>query len=282
MIKSPLNYIGGKGKLLNQIIPLFPQKINKFVDLFAGGFNVGINIEANIIYCNDQIFQIIDLYKIIKTVEIKTVLEHINMQIEKFNLSKENEDGFKKLREFYNKYKNPLDLYVLICFSFNHQVRFNSNYEYNNPFGKNRSCYNVNIKNKLIDFKNRIDKINIEFSSLDFREFSIENFNQDDFFYCDPPYLISTGTYNDGKRGFSGWGISEEMSLLNLLDNLNTKNIKFALSNVIKHKGLINEELDKWRKKYNTHFIDSDYSNSNYNLNKEDKHVTIEVLITNY
>jgi len=27
-IKSPLNYIGGKYKILNQILPLFPKQIN--------------------------------------------------------------------------------------------------------------------------------------------------------------------------------------------------------------------------------------------------------------
>ena len=36
-IKSPLNYVGGKYKLLNEIIPLFPENINTFVDLFGGG-----------------------------------------------------------------------------------------------------------------------------------------------------------------------------------------------------------------------------------------------------
>ena len=51
LIKSPLNYVGGKYKLLPQILPLFPDNINTFVDLFGGGFNVGINVKANkIIY----------------------------------------------------------------------------------------------------------------------------------------------------------------------------------------------------------------------------------------
>jgi site-specific DNA-adenine methylase len=36
-IKSPLNYVGGKFKLLPEIIPLFPTSINTFVDLFGGG-----------------------------------------------------------------------------------------------------------------------------------------------------------------------------------------------------------------------------------------------------
>ena len=35
-IKSPLNYVGGKYKLLDKIIPLLPRNINTFVDLFGG------------------------------------------------------------------------------------------------------------------------------------------------------------------------------------------------------------------------------------------------------
>ena len=59
--KSPLNYVGGKYKLLNQIIPLFPDDIDTFVDLFTGGCNVGININARKIICNDSEKVVIDL-----------------------------------------------------------------------------------------------------------------------------------------------------------------------------------------------------------------------------
>ena len=34
-IKSPLNYVGGKYKLLPQILPLFPKNIDTFIDLFG-------------------------------------------------------------------------------------------------------------------------------------------------------------------------------------------------------------------------------------------------------
>ncbi|MBD5357453.1 MAG: hypothetical protein HDR88_10685 [Bacteroides sp.] len=40
---SPLNYIGGKYKLLLQLLILFPANINTFVDLFAGGLDVTLN-----------------------------------------------------------------------------------------------------------------------------------------------------------------------------------------------------------------------------------------------
>ena len=40
-IKSPLNYVGGKYRLLKQIIPLFPKEIDTFVDLFSGELMLG-------------------------------------------------------------------------------------------------------------------------------------------------------------------------------------------------------------------------------------------------
>ena len=45
--KSPMNYIGNKYRLLKQIQPLFPKQVNKFVDLFCGGCDITINVEAS-------------------------------------------------------------------------------------------------------------------------------------------------------------------------------------------------------------------------------------------
>ena len=45
-VPSPLNYTGGKFKLLPQLLPLFPQDMDQMVDLFCGGCNVGINAAA--------------------------------------------------------------------------------------------------------------------------------------------------------------------------------------------------------------------------------------------
>ena len=53
LIQSPLNYTGGKYKLLPQILPLFPKEIDCFVDLFCGGCNVGINIDSKRVIYND-------------------------------------------------------------------------------------------------------------------------------------------------------------------------------------------------------------------------------------
>ena len=278
-LKSPLNYVGGKYKLLPQLLEYFPKEINTFVDMFSGGFNVGINVDSKKTICNDINSFIIDLYKELYKEPINNVLGHIQNRIDEYGLSKENEDGFKKFRVYYNKTKNPIDLYTLSCYSFNYQFRFNNDKEYNNPFGRNRSQFSENMRNNLILFTEKLKNMNIEFSSEQFDKLNLEDLTDKDFVYCDPPYLITTGSYNDGNRGFKDWKEEEELKLYDMLDNLNDKHIKFALSNVIEHKGKENKLLKEWSKKYKVIYLTSDYSNSSYNT-KRDK--SIEVLIVNY
>jgi len=285
IIKSPLNYIGGKAKILDQILPLFPKEINNFIDLFAGGCNVGINVNVNKVYFNDNLTYLIEMYKTFQNNELDTTISHIENRIKEFELSLTNEVGFKKMREQYNKQKNPLDLFVLIAFSFNHQIRFNNSHEFNNPFGRERSSFNATMKQNLEKFIIRIKETNIGFANVCFNNFDFSFLNNNDFVYCDPPYLITTGTYNDGKRGFKGWTEKEEKQLLKILDNLDSKNIKFALSNVLEHKGKSNDILKSWvsnKSNYKINFIEFHYSNSNYQTLVRDKNSSVEVLITNY
>ena len=63
MIKSPLNYTGGKFKLLPQILPMFPKNIDNFYDLFCGGANVGANAVSKKVHCNDINEKVIHLFQ---------------------------------------------------------------------------------------------------------------------------------------------------------------------------------------------------------------------------
>ena len=75
---------------------------------------------------------------------------------------------------------------------------------------------------------------------------------------------------------------TKEKELLELLDKLNEKGIRFALSNVLEHKGKSNDILKEWSKKYNIHYLNNTYGNCNYHTKDKSKDSTIEVLITNY
>lgn len=278
-IKSPLNYIGGKYKLLPQIMPLLPKNTETFVDLFCGGGNVGINDDCEKLVFNDMNTILMEMFKAFASMNLNNLLLQIDCTIKDWNLSMTNEDAFIKFRKHYNETRNPIDLYVLSCFSFNYQFRFNNNHEYNNPFGRNRSRYSETMKNNLIRFVQKIKSSSAEFLSYDFIDYPIDTLTEKDFVYCDPPYLITTGSYNDGKRGFKNWTQDSDKVLFELLDELDKRKIRFALSNVFTHKGKKNEMLIDWAKKYTVHHLKKDYSNSSYNTGRSGSD---EILITNY
>lgn len=169
-----------------------------------------------------------------------------------------------------------LVFYILIVFGFNNQIRFNNKGDFNIPAGKRD--FNIKMETKLKNFMCELQRRKIEFYSLDFRDFLKEQiFKTNDFVYLDPPYLISNAAYNEK----SGWTEKDEVDLLKNLDELNEKNIKFALSNIFYHKGEENKILISWANNYNIHKLNFNYNNSNYQ-SKAKSNNTVEVLITNY
>lgn len=273
-IKSPLNYVGGKYKLLKEIIPLLPNKISTFVDLFGGGYNIGINAKAEYFIYNDICTKVVELLNYLKENEVKVLLNQIDNYINTYNLSKENKEGYLKLRESYNDgNKDPMRFYTMLCYAFNYQIRFNKNNEYNMPFGKDRSSFNPALKQKFITFVEALHNQDCCFMNKSFDKFDFSDFNEFDFVYCDPPYFNSVASYNEQN----GWTKENENNLLNLLDRLNDKGIRWALSNNLKYENGI---LKDWMKKYKVHYLNANYNNCNYQ--KKDKSKDIEVLITNY
>lgn len=280
-IKSPLNYIGGKYKLLHQILPLFPSEIETFVDLFSGGANVGINVEARQHIFNDMNYRINEMFRYFKEQEIEELISKIKYRITEFQLSKTNENGYLRFRKQYNEQPNPLDLYVLVSYSYNYQFRFNNNMEFNNPFGRNRSQFSENMENNLRRFMEKLSTMQVTFSDDFFTEFDFSSLKAGDFIYLDPPYLITTGSYNNGNRGFLDWGERQEKQMYQVMKRLSEKNIHYALSNVLEHKGEENLLLKEFIVSENVrvHFLDYNYDNSSHNSKKKGSQ---EILLTNY
>lgn len=246
--ESPLNYSGGKFKILDFIKENLPERIETFYDVFGGGFNVGSNIfNCERVVYNDYNDYVSALIKKLWTTDYEDILEHIEKRIIQFELSYGGQ-GYYEMRKFYNskptQEREPLDLYVLILFGFQHQIRFNQKHDFNNPVGK--SGLNDNLKAKLRNFGAN-DGRKFDFLNTDFRNFSNMQFSENDLVYCDPPYLITSAAYNDGgKRGFDGWDERIETEFLDFLTTINGKGTRFMLSNVVYHKEKKNELLLDW------------------------------------
>lgn len=280
-LHSPLNYSGGKYTLLSQLLPLFPPHAPRFLDLFCGGLNVSLNVSYPLIYANDKNPRLIELYQVLKANGSDSILFRIHQLLKQYQLTPLNQDGYLRMRHDYNEAPDAFRFLLLIFFGFNHQIRFNQRGGFNTPFGRNKGQYNFTTERNLLAFIQKLQETTIFFSDKDFRAFPYSLLQPGDFAYCDPPYLISTGMYNDGKRGFGGWNAQDDANLRDILDQLNQRGICFALSNVFWHKGKEHTELIEWSQKYFIHPLTKDYRNCSYQLKTRDTD-TQEVLITNY
>lgn len=295
--KSPLNYTGGKHKLLPQITKLFPSNIDTFYDIFAGGANVGINADAKNVICIEKNKYVIELLKLIQGSNFEDLNQNIVDIITKFELSqsyikgydfygadsssglgKVNKEAFINLRNVFNSDKSRIDLLlVLVLYSFNNQIRFNSKGDFNLPVGKRD--YNGSSRKNIAAFNQAANEKSIAFKKGDFRDIGKLNFGKNDFIYLDPPYLLGLASYNET----GGWTKQDEKDLYDLLSKISKNGLRFALSNVIEHKGEVNTIMKEWAENnhYNIHQLDYHYKNSNYQ-SKAKNNKTIEVLITNY
>lgn len=295
--RSPLFYVGDKYKLYPKISKYFPKTINRFIEPFTGGGSVFLNVNANEYLLNDidsnvieihnflerqaknpdlffkNVFEIIQEYKLSHSYIKDIVPQELRNKWKKTYYAKFNKEGFNNLKKNYNsgKANSTLHLYVLLIYGFNRMLRFNSKGEYNLPVGN--VDFNKNTLNALNNYFELIKKKNTKFHNLDFLDFFENiNFQDDDFIYLDPPYLITFSEYN------KLWTQETEERLLKFLEYLDKQKINFAISNVTHYKGKINEQFLKWSKNHYSLDIKSNYISYHDNSNKEFK----EVLITNY
>ena len=294
--RSPFFYVGDKFKLLPQLMEHFPMDIDRFIEPFCGGGSVFLNVDAESYLVNDidsyiialhkQLFDfssdidgfwskltdIINEYSLSASFLGRTVPEEYKVNFVKTYYAKFNKESYMKLRADFNDDKSDLlKLYVLLIYGFNRMLRFNNNGDFNLPVGN--VDFNQNVVNALNSYFEYASEKNIDFFNMDFEDFLLDvEPTTDDFIYFDPPYLISFSEYN------KLWNLEIEHRFLRVLDELNSRNIRFAVSNIIRHKNMYNETFDIWAKKYNIIDITSNYISFNDNTQKG----SYEVLVTNY
>ncbi|EQB39056.1 hypothetical protein M947_08040 [Sulfurimonas hongkongensis] len=296
IIRSPMFYVGDKYRLIKEIKEYFPKDIETFVEPFVGGGTVFLNTKAKNYILNDIDTNVYKLHLFLQKNSIRDgFIEELLSYIKKYNLSRSfledivpqelkqkhkktyyahfNKEGYAKLKNDFNKLKKKSDLllYLLLIYGFNRMIRFNSKGDFNVPVG------NVDFnKNVLLALKNYSDfskDKNIEFHNLDFKIFVQKHtFKDKDFIYLDPPYLITFSEYN------KIWSEEKEMELLELLDDLDKKNIKFAISNITHYKGRVNTIFVEWMSKYFVKKVKSNYISYHDNSIKKIE----EVLVMNY
>lgn len=276
--ESPLNYIGSKARVIPAIRENLPSDIDDFIDAFGGGFNVGINIRSESVVYNEYNHFVKELIESFWQYDTFSYIVYMKKMIRRFELEPGRKDAYLNVRDYYNSLpedkRDPRLLLVVILYSFQQQIRFNSNHGFNNPVGMR--WFNDNLLEKLVSFSRRIKELNVCFSCADYTDTFRYVDDGHTFVYLDPPYMLTNGSYNDGKRGFKGWDVSQEASLFEFLDKLNHEGSRFMLSYVLEHKGKVNQNLVNWTQDNHYHIIElGDILGISGSRRKE-------ILVTNY
>ena len=275
-IHNPMNYEGGKGKLLNKIISMFPSKINRFIEPFGGALTVGLNVVANEKLYNEKMKELYSLVKYFKDVEAEDFFDKVSEVMKKYDLYQGDFDNYVNLKDAYNKDKDkPLSMfYTLILFGHHNRIRHDKiNENITTSFGYGIG-FNESLLNKFVMYGKELYKNDAyKLFNMEFEDFIAKvKPETGDFLYFDPPYPETGAEYN------KDWNSEDEDKLHDEIDKLAADNINFAYSTVFEHNGDKKEKVKEWAesKGYNITHLNHNYSNTT-----EDK-PTDEVLITNY
>lgn len=297
IIRSPFFYVGDKYKLMPQLKQLMPNNIDQYIEPFVGGGSSFLNSKGTSYILNDvdsyvvelhkqigsftgkaevlfkELFEIIDFYGLSCSYRGICVPEEMKKKYVKTYYSKYNKEAYARMRKDFNAGKSDfLRLYLLLIYGFNHMIRFNGKGDFNLPVGN--VDFNNNVYHALNNYLEFVGEHKIEFFNMDYISFLEKiKFGKNAYVFLDPPYLISMSEYN------KLWNDKKEDELCKYLDSLNERGIMFGITNLITHKGKVNQRFLHWSKKYYAYDVKSNYISFNDNTIKADSQ---EVFVTNY
>jgi DNA adenine methylase len=194
--KPLLKWVGGKSKMLNQLIPFFPKNFKNYYEPFLGGAAVALHVASEgrrgkRFHLSDLNEEIVNLYNVACKNPLGLSFE-INLLICQYS-----EEHFYKVRSEIPACPVKAaarTLYLNKC-GFNGLYRVNSKGEFNVSFGQKKDCPPI-FDGSLFTFGPVIKKV----KCLPFDK-ALRTAGVGSFVYCDPPYEPISET-----SSFTGYG----------------------------------------------------------------------------
>lgn len=279
IVKPFLKWVGGKTKLVPELVEMFPKKFENYFEPFVGGgalfyeviqkYNVGFSS------INDINKKLIIAYRQIKQnpKELISLLKTIDDEYKKLSLE-EQEKYFYSIRKKYNEetIDNKTTASYLIFLNktcFNGMYRENSKGQYNIPFGDQKNP-NICDKENILAVSKCLE--NTEITNYSFEE-SVKKCKKNDLIYFDPPYYPINVTSSFTGYSKSSFGEVEQKKLKEVFADLANRGCFVMLSN--SHTPFI-EEL------YKDFHINYRYAARSINSKGDKRGKIKEVVVTNY
>lgn len=221
----PIKIQGIKTKL----VPLIKQSVamekgSIWIEPFMGSGVVGFNIEPHRAIFADTNPHIIEFYNQVKSGAITPYTVRAYLEHEGKLLEQGDDEYYYTVRMRFNKEHNPLDFLFLNRSCFNGMIRFNKDCDFNVPYGHKPQRFSKAYITKIVNQVEHVSKLlqnhSWVFLCQPFQE-TISMAGEDDFIYCDPPYIGRHVDYYDS------WDEKSEIALHKILIE---SNAKFMLS----------------------------------------------------
>lgn len=270
----PLKCQGIKTKLVEWIKDhAVLEEKGAWIEPFMGSGVVGFNVRPERAIFADLNPHIVNFYNAIKDKKITVGIAKEFLEKEGALLKEKGEDHYYEIRERFNKDGNPLDMLFLNRSCFNGVMRFNKKGGFNVPFGHKperfAKAYITKITNQIKYVADALSQYNWSFVCQDFKK-TISAASQNDFVYCDPPYIGRHVDY------FNAWS---EQSEQELYDTLSITPAKFILSTWHSNKYRTNPAIDKYAPRFTILTREHFY---HVGANEKNRNPMLEAIVLNY
>ena len=266
-IQKPFKYMGSKGRFYNEIKEIFLlNKKNIYVDLFAGGMEIAVNLKEDI--------KDLKVTANVKDEHIESFLKCNKMAIKKYNelvnfLYKDIEkissrflfadkEKWQIIKNRYKEFWNDNKL----NFSEDERKMVELLASMNKGYSLSNSFFSIQKMEKIKIYLKKLKNIDITHNYFN------ENWSyKDSFILLDPPYLCGTEVVKIGKKGYNYnniWTEKDDARLVKFIKN-NLKN-----NNVFMIFGSLENNLSKLiQKAFNVDFVVKKYKKSIFGISMD-------------
>lgn len=278
-----LKYRGGKSREIPRFLQYIPDDFNRYIEPFFGGGAVYFYLEPDNAIINDKNERLMAFYRQLRDqyALMRQQLDAIQSLYEKNQqdfrrlkaaspderVPNANEELYYRMRALFNRpdgtYLDGVLYFFINKTAYSGMIRYNSNGEYNVPFGRY-----PNLNTKMITQQHSELLQRAELFSVDYRKI-FDMAEDDDFIFLDPPYDCVFNDYGNIDM-MNGFDEAEHRRLAEDFKNLPCPAL------MIIGKTPLTEEL------YGKYIFDEYYKNYAVNIRNRFKNDKMHIVVKNY
>jgi DNA adenine methylase len=224
--KPFLKWVGGKRRLLPQILPYVPSDFRTYHEPFLGGGALFFHLQPSSAFLSDSNGRLVRTYEALRA-DVDAVIAQLGNY-------PHNKEFYYTLRG-WDVGRGVSDVDVASWFIYLNKTGFNGLYRvnkhggFNVPFG-HYSNPQICDEKSLLACSEVLSKPGVHITSDDF-EAVLERAEQGDFVYFDPPYVPLSVSSSFVGYTQDGFGFEDQLRLRDVAVELKRREVKVLLSN---------------------------------------------------